>query len=108
MLVCEEILRRRLHPLSTDNGCSNKHCSVRPSSVCLGYIGWTQYFKNEDSNTIIFYNQDFYDANIKLTENLVEKYLKYESIYEKIRKASPDVETFEIFPAFHPTACEFQ
>lgn len=67
-----------------------------------GYIGWTQYFKNEDSNTIIFYNQDFYDANIKLTENLAEKYLKYESIYEKIRKASPDVETFEIFPAFHP------
>ncbi|HHX80519.1 MAG TPA: alkaline phosphatase family protein [Acholeplasmataceae bacterium] len=67
-----------------------------------GYIGWTQYFKNEDSNTIIFYNQDFYDSDKLLSENMAEKYLYYESIYEKIRKASPSVETFEIFPAFRP------
>jgi len=67
-----------------------------------GYIGWTQYFKNEDANVIVFYNQDFYDFEKKLEEKLSEKYLKYESIYEKIRKASPDVETFELFPNFRP------
>lgn len=71
-----------------------------------GYIGWTQYFKNEDANVIIFYNQDYYDANIKLTENMQEKYLKYESIFEKIQKASPDVETFCLFPAFRPDGFE--
>jgi predicted AlkP superfamily pyrophosphatase or phosphodiesterase len=65
-----------------------------------GYIGWVQYFPNEDSNNIIFYNQDFYNPEIIHKENLQEKYLKYETIYEKIRRFSPDVETFEIFPSF--------
>lgn len=67
--------------------------------ISSGYVGWVQYFKKENSNTIVFFNKDFYDSQKTLTYNLMEE-LAYESIYSKIKKASPDVETYELFPAF--------
>lgn len=65
-----------------------------------GYLGWVQYFENEDTNNCVFLNEDYYDETRKLKENLRDKYLKYPTIYEQIRANSKDVETFELFPNF--------
>ena len=35
-----------------------------------------------------------------LKENLRDKYLSYEDIYQKIKKSASDVETYELFPDF--------
>ncbi|MDD3999454.1 MAG: alkaline phosphatase family protein [Bacilli bacterium] len=71
-----------------------------------GYLGWIQYFKNEDANVVVFRNLDADNPENILKENLQEKYLYYENIYAKIKKASPEVETFELFPAFRPAGFE--
>lgn len=68
-----------------------------------GYLGWVQYFKEEDTNCVVFLNHDFYDSNRKFDVLLRDKYLSYETIYEKITKASPYTKTYELFPSFRPT-----
>jgi predicted AlkP superfamily pyrophosphatase or phosphodiesterase len=67
-----------------------------------GYVGWTQYFKNEDVNAVVFRNIDYYYPEHILTDNLREKYLSYESIFQKIQKSAPDIQTEELFPEFLP------
>lgn len=67
-----------------------------------GYIGWTQYFKKEDVNFVVFRNIDYYHPDEVLKENLRDKYLNYETIFQKIQKVSPDIQTFELFPDFRP------
>jgi predicted AlkP superfamily pyrophosphatase or phosphodiesterase len=65
-----------------------------------GYLGWTQYFPKEDVYDIIFLNQDYYDKNKVIEENLKEKYLKHELIFERIEKANSNVKTQQLFPSF--------
>ncbi len=65
-----------------------------------GHLGWVQYFPKEDMNIALFPNQDFYDAPKKIEYNIRDKYLKYTSIYEQIKRASPDISLNELFPNF--------
>lgn len=67
-----------------------------------GYLGWVQYFKKEDSNVVVFKNNDFYDEGRTFQNNLRELYLKQYLIYDHIKHASPDVKTYELFPDFRP------
>ena len=66
-----------------------------------GHIGWVQYFKEEDTNLIVFQNKDFYTGEFQ-TENLKEKYLSFPTFYTQIKDANPDVITKEFFPSFRP------
>jgi hypothetical protein len=68
--------------------------------ISSGYLGWIQYFKKENSNVAVFLNHDYYHPEVKFKELLRDKYLKYPTIYEQIQKASPDVNTYELFPSF--------
>lgn len=65
-----------------------------------GHIGWVQYFKELDSNAIVFMNRDFYDETVVFEENLQEKYLKYDNLYKLINDANPKIKTLEFFPSF--------
>lgn len=67
--------------------------------ISNGYLGWVQYFKEEDSNTVVFMNTDF-DTKKGHKENVKEKYLAYQSILEQIKKKNPDVQTNRFFPDF--------
>lgn len=69
--------------------------------ISTGYIGWTQYFKKEDTNLVLFLNEDYYTHEKPNTE-LREKYLNYKTIYEQINEANPTISTNEFFPAFRP------
>lgn len=71
-----------------------------------GYVGWVQYFKNEKTNAIVFTNEDFYDKDRKFDKVLRDTYLKYPTIYERIQRHSPDVKTYELFPAFRADGFE--
>lgn len=65
-----------------------------------GHLGWVQYFQKEDQNIALFPNQDFYDPSKNLDTNFKEKYLKYPSIYEQIKRGTPNVSLSELFPSF--------
>lgn len=65
-----------------------------------GHLGWVQYFPKEDAMISIFPNQDFYDSKRKFDINFKDKYLKYTSIYEQIKRGSPQISLNELFPSF--------
>ena len=67
--------------------------------ISSGYIGWTQYFKDEDTDLIVFFNSDYYTKKV-YPENLRDKYLSFKTIYQQIKEVCPHVETNEFFPAF--------
>jgi predicted AlkP superfamily pyrophosphatase or phosphodiesterase len=64
-----------------------------------GWIGWAQWFEKEQRTVITFNDIDFYDDS-KINHPVAGAVIPYETIYEKIEKAAPDVKTAEIFPAF--------
>ena len=68
--------------------------------ISTGYLGWVQYFKQEDTNCAVFMNTDFYDSSKTFNYLLPDKYLSYKTIYDQIKVASPDVKTYELFPSF--------
>ncbi|MBN2268096.1 MAG: alkaline phosphatase family protein [Acholeplasmataceae bacterium] len=70
------------------------------SPLETGYLGWVQYFKNENTQCVVFLNHDFYQPERVFQELLRDKYLSYETIYNQIKKASPQVKTYELFPSF--------
>jgi hypothetical protein len=67
--------------------------------ISHGHVGWTQYFKEEDTDLVVFQNIDYY-TNEAPKEDLREKYLKFPKIYDLINIGSPSVETTEFFPSF--------
>ncbi len=65
-----------------------------------GYLGWTQYFRKEDVYDIVFMNEDYYDSQREIDINLRDKYLENETIFDMIKKSSPDVKIHSVFPDF--------
>jgi len=65
-----------------------------------GYLGWTQYFPDEDIYDIIFLNKDYYDSSKKIDINLKDKYLKHKTIFDYIEQANQKVKTYGVFPSF--------
>ncbi|HAX02117.1 MAG: hypothetical protein A2Y45_09795 [Tenericutes bacterium GWC2_34_14] len=68
--------------------------------IASGYLGWVHYFPKEDAHIALFPNQDFYDPSKNFEFSFREKYLKYPSLYEMIKRGSPEVSLNELFPAF--------
>ncbi len=65
-----------------------------------GWIGWVQYFKEEDSNVILFLNKDFYKADKIFNYNISEKFCPIDRIVDVISSQNSKIRTDEIFPEF--------
>ncbi|MCU0104625.1 alkaline phosphatase family protein [Acholeplasma vituli] len=65
-----------------------------------GHIGWTQYNRFEDCQTVIFQNLDFYDETHILKNEFAKTHLAYENILEKIAKKNPNLFVKKLFPDF--------
>lgn len=65
-----------------------------------GYLGWIQYFKQLDTNLIVFLNKDYYDESVTFQNLYRDIYLKQDFIYDYIKKSRPEVNTYELFPDF--------
>lgn len=85
----------------TTVAATNAVLTTKPPIVS-GYLGWVQYFKKENTNHVVFLNEDFYDTKRTFHNNLRETYLKQDLIYDYIKRANTDVETYELFPDFRP------
>lgn len=72
--------------------------SVLPP-ISNGHLGWVQYFKNEDTDLVVFLNTDFY-THTKQTENLKEKYLGFKNILDQINEVNPSINCSSYFPSF--------
>jgi predicted AlkP superfamily pyrophosphatase or phosphodiesterase len=68
--------------------------------ISNGHLGWVQYFPEEDVNMVVFQQRDQYDENNIIKEDLREKYISFERMYQKIGTSNPDVNSSEIFPSF--------
>ncbi len=68
-----------------------------------GWLGWAQWFRKEQRTVITFLDTDFY-TDEAIGHAVAAATIPYESIYDQIRKAAPDVSTAEIFPAFRTPA----
>ncbi|MDY0373465.1 MAG: alkaline phosphatase family protein [Candidatus Izemoplasmatales bacterium] len=68
--------------------------------IRTGWLGWMQYVKEEKRNVVFYTNQDYYDETHAFTYPVGATIVPYTTLYEQIEKASPDVLTKEIFPAF--------
>ncbi|MEC9485799.1 MAG: alkaline phosphatase family protein [Candidatus Izemoplasma sp.] len=62
-----------------------------------GHLGWVQYFKKEDTNLVVFKNEDFYTGH-KPSENLRDKYLRYDRLVDQIKAKNPHLTTREFMP----------
>lgn len=69
------------------------------SPLETGWLGWAQWFRNENRTVITFTDTDFYDDS-KIGHAVAGAIIPYETVYRQIEQASPDVRTAEIFPAF--------
>lgn len=67
-----------------------------------GWIAWSQYFKEYGraidmlSHTESYLKESIKDARTNVFDNLVN----YESVFEQIEKASPEVKAFEVMPKY--------
>lgn len=68
--------------------------------ISSGYLGWVQYFYNEDVNAIVFQNKDFYDVGRTLKTNLRDTYLSFTPITEQIHQKNNNIKTEIFFPSF--------
>src|SRR5690554_270114 len=60
-----------------------------------GWVGWQQYFKEENRNIVLFRNRDYYTEEV-LDNDVVNKLIGYEPFFKNIE----NVETFELYPEF--------
>lgn len=66
----------------------------------LGWIGWSQYFKEYGRSIDVLPNRDSYTGEIYKDAKInVHDLINYISIYEQIEKASTDVKAYEINPS---------
>ncbi|MDY0209803.1 MAG: alkaline phosphatase family protein [Acholeplasma sp.] len=67
-----------------------------------GHVGWTQYNRFIEANTVLFLNENADKPYEKLSENFKEVHLKYETIMSKIQKANPKINVRQFMPSFAP------
>ena len=67
-----------------------------------GWIAWSQYFKEYGRALDMFsHNESYLRAPLKDPKiDVYKTVVNYESIFDRIEKASPDVKTFEIEPEY--------
>lgn len=80
---------------STTVAATNAVLAAEPP-VTTGYLGWVQYFKEEDKQIVVFFNEDYYTGE-KATVPFRQTYHAYPSLATRIHTQQPDVVASEIF-----------
>lgn len=67
-----------------------------------GWIAWSQYFKEYGrSLDVLIHRESFFRDEIKNPKiDVYKDVINYETIFEKIEKASPHIKAYEIMPAY--------
>lgn len=67
-----------------------------------GWIAWSQYFKEYGrALDMLSHKESYQDDSLKNTKiNVFKEIVNYETIFEKIEKASPNVNAYEIMPDY--------
>lgn len=81
----------------TTVAATNSVLSGQPP-LTTGYLGWVQYFEQENSDVTVFLNNDFYDPSIKFDYDVREKFLSYKSIVTQINEHRDDIDAGFILP----------
>lgn len=86
---------------STTTAALTTYYSGKPP-IETGYIAWSQYFKEYGRNVDMLSHQESYlhEDISKAKINVFDTIMKYESVFEQIEKASPNVKTYEITPTY--------
>lgn len=67
-----------------------------------GWIAWSQYFKEYGrAIDMLSHKESYQDDSLKnIRLNVFKEVVNYESVFEKIEKASPNVKAYEIMPDY--------
>ena len=86
---------------STTTAALTAYYSGKPP-IETGWIGWSQYFKEYGRAIDMFsHNESYLREPLKNPRiDVFKDIMNYESIWEKIEKASPDVKAYEIEPEY--------
>ena len=63
-----------------------------------GYLGWFQYFPDEDIHYQVFMNNDYYDDSKTIPEGFFQKHFTQTNFLEQVAEKRNDVETRRFFP----------
>ena len=64
-----------------------------------GYLGWFQYFPDEDIHYQVFMNSDYYDESKTIPDSFFKTHFKQTTFLEKIGASNKDVKTASFFPS---------
>lgn len=86
---------------STTTAALTTYYAGRPP-IETGWIAWSQYFKEYGRALDMFSHNESYlgEALKKPTIDVFKNVINYESVFERIEKASPDIKTFELEPEY--------
>lgn len=89
-----------VYPSTTTAALTSYYSGKAP--IETGWIAWSQYFKEYGRALDMFsHNESYMRETLKKPMiDVFKTIMKYESIFEKIEKASPDVKAYEIEPEY--------
>ena len=89
-----------VYPSTTTAALSTFYSGMPPYET--GWIAWSQYFKEYGRALDMFSHNESYmrEPLKKPLMDVFKTTMKYESVFEKIEKASPDVKAYEIEPEY--------
>ncbi|MFW5913825.1 MAG: alkaline phosphatase family protein, partial [Bacillota bacterium] len=64
-----------------------------------GYLGWFQYFEDEDLHYQVFTNSDYYDESKKVPEGFFDKHFKQKTFIDIINAQKSGVKAKSFFPS---------
>ena len=68
--------------------------------IAHGHVGWVQYNRFEETNTVVFLNKDADHPDRPLKDNFREKHLAYKTILEQIKVQNPSLNVHQLMPNF--------
>lgn len=89
-----------VYPSTTTSAMTTYYSGKPPYET--GWIAWSQYFKEYGRAIDMLPKRESYlhEDISKAKINVFDTILKYENIFEKIEKASPNVKAYEIMPSY--------
>jgi hypothetical protein len=71
-----------------------------------GWLGWTQYFAEDNRALNVFQNYDPWDNRQILGENIMSKRYGYQNVFSIVKANCPEVDVEEIWPSFRPNGAK--
>ena len=63
-----------------------------------GFLGWFQYFPEDDIHYQVFMNNDYYDETKVIPEGFFQKHFTQKNFLEIVNESRKDIETKRLFP----------